>query len=184
MRSPRRNASTILIRAWPGANDALQARLDSAFNAAGVYVSASGGDLTQWNVAEGAGQRLLSVRVNGDALALLGDQPDFAVGGAFSAERSFTSAQAATGVSDDVTALLSDQSVSITINTIWGERTISATLDPGDPRTLESAALRLNEALAAQGYDVGVAATELSGGGAGLRIVTGASNSVRGVVGD
>ncbi|MBK8542419.1 MAG: hypothetical protein IPL62_01930 [Caulobacteraceae bacterium] len=128
-------------------NDALQARLDSALNAAGVYVSASGGDLTQWNVAEGAGQRLVSVSVNGDALALSGDQPGLAVGGAFSAQRSFTSAQAATGISDDVTALLSDQSVSVTLDTIWGSRTISATLQPGDPRTLESAALRLNEAL-------------------------------------
>ncbi len=162
-------------------NDALQARLDSALNAAGVYVSASGGDLTQWNVAEGAGQRLVSVSVNGDALALSGDQPGLAVGGAFSAQRSFTSAQAATGISDDVTALLSDQSVSVTLDTIWGSRTISATLQPGDPRTLESAALRLNEALSAAGYDAGVVATDLSGGGAGLRLVTGSSNSVRGV---
>ena len=35
------------------------------------------------------------------------------------------------------------------LGTAWGERTVSATLAPGDPRTLESAALRLNEALAA-----------------------------------
>src|SRR5690606_15052467 len=107
--------------------------------------------------------------------------PTLGLGGAFSAERSFTSTAAATGVSDDVAALLGDDTVSISIDTIWGQRTISATLDPADPRTLESAALRLNEALAAQGYDVGVAATELSGGGASLRVVTGASHTVRGV---
>ncbi|HYD74099.1 MAG TPA: hypothetical protein VEF55_13255, partial [Candidatus Binatia bacterium] len=46
---------------------------------------------------------------------------------------------------------------------------------------LESAALALNEALAAAGYDLGVAAVALSGGGAGLRVVTGASHTVRGV---
>lgn len=162
-------------------NAALQARLDAALNAAGVYVSAPGGDLTQWNVAEGAGQRLVSVTVNGDALALQADQPALAVGGAFSAQRSFTSAQAATGVGDDVPALLSDQNVSITLDTIWGPRTISTTLQPGDPRTLESAALRLNEALAAAGYDAGPVATNLSDGGAGLRVVTGSSNTIRGV---
>jgi len=162
-------------------NAALQARLDAALNEAGVYVSAPGGDLSQWNVAEGAGQRLVSVTVNGDALSLEADQPTLAVGGAFSAQRSFTSAQAATGVGDDVASLLSDQNVSITLNTIWGARTISATLQPGDPRTLESAALRLNEALAAAGYDAGLVATNLSGGGAGLRVVTGSSNTVRGV---
>jgi len=162
-------------------NAALQARLDSALNAAGVYVSAPGGDLSQWHVAEGAGQRLVSVSVNGDALSLEADQPALAVGGAFSAQRSFTSGQAATGVGDDVAALLSNQNVSITLDTIWGPRTISATLQPGDPRTLESAALRLNEASAAQGYDAGLVATNLSGGGAGLRVVTGSSNTVRGV---
>ncbi|MEZ5956221.1 MAG: hypothetical protein R3C27_03290 [Hyphomonadaceae bacterium] len=162
-------------------NAALQARLDAALNEAGVYVSAPGGDLTQWNVAEGAGQRLVSVSVNGDPLTLEADQPALAVGGAFSAQRSFTSALAATGVSDDVPALLSDQNVSITLDTVWGEHTIDAALQPGDPRTLESAALRLNEALAAQGYDVGLVATNLSGGGAGLRVVTGSSNTVRGV---
>ena len=151
-------------------NDALQARLDAALNAAGVYVSAPGGDLTEWKVAEGAAQRLVSVSVNGDALTLQGDAPAFAVGGAFSAQRSFTSAQAATGVSDDVAALLSDQTVSVTLDTIWGARTISATLQPGDPRTLESVALRLNEALAAGGYDAGLTATNLSGGGVGLRL--------------
>jgi hypothetical protein len=121
------------------------------------------------------------VRNSGDALALEADAPTLGLGGAFTAERSFTSSQAATGVADDVTSLLSDDNVSITINTIWGQRTISATIEPGDPRTLESAALRLNEALAAQGYDVGVAATALSDGGAGLRVVTGASHTVRGV---
>ncbi|MEZ5961365.1 MAG: hypothetical protein R3C30_13215 [Hyphomonadaceae bacterium] len=162
-------------------NAALQARLDAALNEAGVYVGAPGGDLSQWNVAEGVGQRLVSVTVNGDALTLEADQPTFAVGGAFSAQRSFTSAQAATGVSDDVAALLSDQNVSITLDTIWGARTINATLDPGDARTLESAALRLNEALAAAGYDAGLVATDLAGGGAGLRIFTGSSNTVRGV---
>lgn len=155
-------------------------RLDAALNAAGVYVSASS-DLTEWSAAESAGQRLVSVSINGDTLTLEGAAPGFALGGAFSAERSFTSAQMATGVSDDVASLLLDQSVSITFSTIWGERTVSATLDPGDPRTLESVALRLNEALTTAGYDVGVAATALSGGGAGLRVVTGASHTVRNV---
>ncbi len=162
-------------------NAALQARLDAELNAAGVYVSAPGGGLTQWKVAESAGQRLVSVTVNGDALALEGDQPALAVGGAFSAQRSFTSAEAATGVSDDVAALLSDQNLSITLDTIWGPRTFNAALQPGDPRTLESAALRLNEALAAAGYDAGLVATNLAGGGAGLRVVTGSSNTIRGV---
>ncbi len=168
--------------AAPGEWNALfQDRLDAALNAAGVYVSASGGDLTHWSVAESSGQRLVSVSVNGDAIALQGDEPGFGLGGAHGATRSFTSANAATGISDDVAALLSDQTVSITFNTLWGERTVSATLEPGDPRTLESAALRLNEALAAQGYDLGVVATALSGGGAGLRVVSGASNTVRSV---
>jgi hypothetical protein len=162
-------------------NAALQARLDTALNEAGVYVSAPGGDLTQWHVAESAGQRLVSVSVNGDALALEAGQPALGVGGLFTAQRSFTSAQAATGVGDDVAALLGDQNVSVTLDTIWGPRTISATLQSGDPRTLESAALRLNQALAAQGYDAGLVATNLSGGGAGLRVVTGSSNSIRGV---
>ena len=162
-------------------NAALQARLDAELNAAGVYVSAPGGDLAQWNIAEGAGQRLVSVTVNGDVLALEGDQPALAVGGAFSAQRSFTSAEAATGVSDDVAALLSDQNVSITLDTIWGARTFNAALQPADPRTLESAALRLNEALAAAGYDAGLVATNLAGGGAGLRVITGSSNTIRGV---
>ncbi|MEZ6024539.1 MAG: hypothetical protein R3C16_14230, partial [Hyphomonadaceae bacterium] len=105
----------------------------------------------------------------------------FGLGGAFSAQRSLTGALAATGVSDDVPALVSDQSVSITFDTSWGQRTVSAVLDPGDARTLESAALRLNEALAAEGYDLGLAAVALSGGGASLRAVTGASATVRGV---
>jgi hypothetical protein len=168
--------------AGPGQWNALfQDRLDAALNAAGVYVSASGGDLNQWNVAEGTGQRLVSVKINGDALTLEGDAPAFAVGGAFSALRSFTSAQAATGVSDDVATLLSDQNVSITLDTVWGQRTISAVLQPGDPRTLESVALRLNEAISAAGYDAGLAATALAGGGAGLRVVAGSSSTVRGV---
>ncbi|WP_135210519.1 hypothetical protein [Vitreimonas flagellata] len=168
--------------AGPGEwNAVLQDRLNAALNEAGVYLAAPGGDLSSWQIAEGSGQRLLSVTVNGDAVALEADAPTLGLGGAFTAERSFTSSQAATGVADDVTSLLSDDNVSITINTIWGERTISAALEPGDPRTLESAALRLNEALAAQGYDVGVAATALSDGGAGLRVVTGASHTVRGV---
>lgn len=168
--------------AGPGEWNALfQDRLDAALNAAGVYVSADSADVTQWSVAEGAGQRIQSITVNGDALSLSASDPTFAVGGAFSAERSFTSTQAATGVGDDVASLLSDQNVSITFNTVWGERTVAATLEPGDPRTLESAALRLNEALAAQGYDLGVVATALSGGGAGLRAVSGASHTVSGV---
>lgn len=158
----------------------LQARLDAALNEAGVYV-AGDSTLTQWRTAEGAGHRLLSVSVNGDALTVTADAPSGGVGGAFSVVRSFTGAEAATGVSDDVAALLSDQTVAITFNTAWGERTVSATLDPGDPRTLESAALRLNAALAAQGYDLGVEAVALSGGGAGLRAVTGTSHMVRGV---
>lgn len=158
-----------------------QDRIASALNAAGVYVGASSGDLTQWSVAEASGQRIQSVTINGDAQTLTATQPSFGLGGAQSAERSFTSAQAATGVSDDVAALLSDDNVSISFTTPWGQRTVSAALQPGDPRTLESAALRLNEALAAQGYDLGVAATALSGGGAGLRVVTGGSHTVRGV---
>lgn len=162
-------------------NAALQARLDAALNEAGVYVGAAGGDLTQWQVAEASGQRLVSVSVNGDALALEASAPALGIGGAFSAERSFTSANAATSTTDDVAALLSDQTVSITFDTIWGARTVSANLESGDPRNLESAALRLNEALAAQGYDVGVAATALSGGGAGLRVISGASHNVRGI---
>src|SRR5690606_17933614 len=94
---------------------------------------------------------------------------------------SFTSAEAAPGVSDDVAALLSDQNVSITLDTIWGPRTFNAALQPADPRTLESAALRLNEALAAAGYDARLGATNLARGGAGLRVITGSSNTIRGV---
>ncbi|HVK80378.1 MAG TPA: hypothetical protein VM915_07175, partial [Verrucomicrobiae bacterium] len=170
--------------AGPGQwNAVLQDRLNAALNEAGVYMAAPGGDLSTWQIAEGSGQRLLSVSVNGDAVALEAQAPALGLGGAFTAERSFTSSQAATGVGDDVAALLGNDTVAITLNTIWGARTISATLEPGDPRTLESAALRLNEALAAQGYDAGVVATALSDGGAGLRVVTGASHSVRGVTG-
>ena len=89
--------------------------------------------------------------------------------------------QAAGGVSEDVTTLLADQNVSIAFMTPWGAQSVNAVLQPGDPRTLESAALRLNEALAAAGYDLGVAAVSLSGGGAGLRVVTGGSHTIRGV---
>jgi hypothetical protein len=160
---------------------AFQGRLDQALNAAGVYVAAAAGDLSTWSVAESAGQRIQSVSINGAPLTLEGAAPAFGLGGAFSAARSFTSAQAATGVSDDVPALVADQAVSITIETIWGARTVSAALQAGDPRTLESTALRLNEALAAEGYDLGLAAVALSGGGAGLRAVSGASHSLRGV---
>jgi len=168
--------------AGPGEWNALfQDRLDAALNAAGVYVAADSNDLTQWSVAEGAGQRIQSISVNGDTVALSGDEPSFGLGGAFAASRSFTGAEAATGVADDVAALLSDDAVSITFNTVWGERTVSAQLQPGDARTLESAALRLNEALAAEGYDLGVVTTALSGGGAGLRAVAGASHTVSGV---
>ncbi|GAM99647.1 regulatory protein FlaEY [alpha proteobacterium U9-1i] len=160
-----------------------KARLDEALNAAGVYVSAEGADLSEWRVAEGAGQRIAAIRINGDTQTLSGAAPSGGVGGAFAPERSFTSAGAATAIDDEVSALVSDPNVSVTFNTVWGARTVSANLEPGDPRTLESAALRLNEALAAAGYDVGVAATALSGGGAGLRVLTGSSHTVRGVSG-
>ncbi|MBC7769691.1 MAG: hypothetical protein H7124_12995 [Phycisphaerales bacterium] len=169
--------------AAPGEWNAMfQDRLDAALNAAGVYVGATSNDLAQWSVAEGAGQRIQSLTINGDALSFSANDPAAASGGAFSAERSFTSGQAAAaGVADDVAALISDQTVSISFDTVWGQRAVSATLQPGDPRTLESAALRLNEALAAQGYDLGLVATPLSGGGAGLRAVTGASHTINGV---
>lgn len=160
-------------------NALLQARLDEALNAAGVYVSAASGDLAQFAAAEGAGHRLVSVSVNGAPLALEADAPALGLGGAFAVERSFTSAEAANGVADDVGALLDDPNVSMTFGTVWGERTVGVQLQPGDPRTLESAALRLNEALAAQGYDLGVAAVALAGGGAGLRVVAGSSHTVR-----
>ena len=160
---------------------AFQARLDTALNAAGVYVGAEGADLTSWRAAEGAGHRIASISINGDALTLSSAAPAFATGGAFGAERSFTSAAGANDVDEEIAALVSDPNVSITFGTVWGERTISASLQGGDPRTLESAALRLNEALAAAGYDLGVAATDLSGGAAGLRIVAGASHTIRGV---
>ncbi|MBL8542435.1 MAG: hypothetical protein JNJ63_01370 [Hyphomonadaceae bacterium] len=163
---------------WSGA---FQDRLNAALNAAGLYMSADGADLTQWRTAEGSGQRLSSIKINGDTLTLQSADPGAGLGGASAAQRSFTSAQAATGVSDDVAALLGNQTVSITLDTLWGQRTITASLQGGDPATLESAALRLNEALAAQGYDAGVVATALSGGGAGLRVVTGSSNTVRAI---
>lgn len=157
-----------------------QDRLNTALNEAGVYVSASA-DLTTWTTAEGAGHRIKSVTINGDAQTLTADAPTMGLGGAFSAERSYTSAQAAGAVDEDIPALQGNQNVSITFDTVWGQKTVSATLQIGDPPTLESAALRLNEALAAQGYDLGVVATEV-GSGAGLRIVSGASHSVRGEV--
>ncbi len=159
-------------------NAVFQQRLNDALNAAGVYVSADTSDLSQFTVAESTGQRLLSVTVNGAAVSYDADAPSFGLGGAFDARRSFTSAQAATGVSDDAPALIANDTVAITFDTVWGARTISAQLQPGDPKTLESAALRLNEALQAAGYDLGVAATPLSGGGAGLRLVTGSTDTV------
>ncbi len=168
--------------AGPGElNAVLKARIDEALNAAGVYVSADAADLAQWTVAEGAGQRIASINVNGDPLTLAAASPAYGLGGAFSAERSFTGAAAATGVGDDLAALLGDPTMSITFDTPWGVRTVTASLAPGDPRTLESAALRLNEALAAAGYDLGVAAVALSGGGASLRAVAGSTHSVRAV---
>lgn len=159
----------------------LQARLDRALNEAGVYVSAASPDLRNWAVAEGAGQRLVAVRINGDALALSGAPPSISLGGAHSAERSFTGDQAASSTSAEVAALVLDPAVGLIFDTVWGPRSVSATLQPSDARTLESAALRLNEALASQGYDLGVAAVDLSGAGAGLRIVSGASRTVRDV---
>ncbi|MEQ1618628.1 MAG: hypothetical protein ABL883_09835 [Terricaulis sp.] len=164
-------------------NSMFQDRLDAALNAAGVYVGASGADLAHWSAGEAAGHRIASISINGDSLSLEAAAPAMGVGGAFSNERSFTSAEAASGVSDVVSAFVSDQSLAITFGTIWGERTVSASLELGDPHTLESAALRLNQALATQGYDLGVAATALSGGGAGLRMVAGGSHSIR-VVGN
>jgi hypothetical protein len=158
-----------------------QDRLDGALNEAGVYLAASGGALSTWQVAEGTGQRLASVTINGAPMLLTGAAPGFGLGGAHASARSFTSAAAASSISDDVAALLLDDSVSVTFTTVWGERTVPATLAPSDPRSLQSAALRLNEALAAQGYDLGVAAVALSGGGAGLRLVTSAFGGVRGV---
>ncbi|HCK83198.1 MAG TPA: hypothetical protein DHW63_01345, partial [Hyphomonadaceae bacterium] len=163
---------------WSGV---FQERLDTALNVAGVYVDAQGGDLVNWAASEAAGHHIKSVSINANVLSLAGAPPALGIGGAFSVERSFTSAQAATGVSDDVTALLNDQTVAITFGTVWGEKTVSATLEAGDPRTLESAALRLNAALANAGYDMGVEAVALSGGGAGMRVIAGASHSIRAV---
>ncbi len=162
-------------------NAVFQDRLDAALNDAGVYLSANGGTLSDWQIAEGTGQRLASVSVNGSPLALTGAPPAFGLGGAHAAARSFTSAQAATGVSDDVAALLLNDTVSVTFATVWGAHTVSASLQPSDARSLESAALRLNEVLAEEGYDLGLAAVALSGGGAGLRLVSGGFGGVRGV---
>ncbi len=164
-------------------SSAFQDRLDAALNAAGVYVGVSGADLAHWTAAETAGHRIASVSINGDALTLEATAPGLGIGGAFSVERSFTSAEAASGISDLVSAFASDTSVAISFATIWGERTVSAFLDPGDPQTLESAALRLSEALATQGYDLGVVATALASGGAGLRVVAGPSHTIRAVDG-
>ncbi|WP_395647921.1 hypothetical protein [Terricaulis sp.] len=163
----------------PGAwAQVFQDRLDAALNAAGVYVGAQGGDLTHWRAAEDSGQRIQSISVNSNVLALNATAPA-SVGGAFGEERSFTSAQAAAATTDDVAALISDPTVSITFDTIWGQKTIAASLQSGDARTLESAALRLNEALAAAGYDLGAQAAVNGGGGAGLRIVSGGSHTIR-----
>ncbi|MBY0563793.1 MAG: hypothetical protein K2P58_06350 [Hyphomonadaceae bacterium] len=156
-----------------------QTRLSEALNEAGVYVGSLSADLTQWRASEGAGHRIESITINGGSLTLSSPAPSFALGGAFSATRSSTSAEAATGVADTMASLVSDPNVSITFDTVWGSRTVSAALQVGDARSLESAALRLNEALAAQGYDLGLAAVALSGGGAGLRVVIGGSHSVR-----
>jgi len=154
----------------------LKARIDEALNAAGLYVGAND-DLSQWQASESASQRIASLTINGQAQTLETQTPG-AIGGAFSVTRSFTSAEAATGVADEVADLVSDPTASITFTTVWGEKTVSTTLDPGDPRTLESAALRLNEELARQGYDLGVEATALSGGGAGLRVVAGETGTI------
>lgn len=159
-------------------SSAFQDRLDAALNQAGVYVGAQGDDLAQWSVAEDSGQRIKSISVNGNALSLTAEQPAQGLGGAFSVERSFTSAQAATGISDPIAALSGDQNVSITFDTVWGAKTVSATLDPGDPQTLDSVALRLNQALSDAGYDLGVEGVDLAEGGSGLRIVSGASHTI------
>jgi len=158
-----------------------QERLQSALNAAGVYVGATSADLSQWAAAEGAGHRIASITINGDALTLSGAAPSLALGGAFSAERSFTSAQGGSATNASIADLVSDPTVAITFDTAWGARTVSASLEPGDARTLEAAALRLNEALAAEGYDLGVVAVDLSGAGSGLRAVTGISHTIRNV---
>ncbi|MES1199016.1 MAG: hypothetical protein ABUS48_03455 [Pseudomonadota bacterium] len=155
-----------------------QDRLNTALNKAGVYVGAVGDDLSQWQVAEDTGAHVASISINGNALTLTGEQPAQALGGALSVERSFTSAQAATATTDDIAALATDQNVSITFGTAWGQKTVSATLDPLDPQNLESVATRLNQALSDAGYDVGVEAVDLSGGGSGLRVVTGASHTI------
>lgn len=156
-----------------------QDRIATALNAAGVYVGASG-DLTTWSAAEDAGQRIQSITINGDAQTFGADAMG-GLGGAFSEERSFTSASAASATTDDVSALLSNGAVSVTFDTVWGQKTVAASLELGDPPTLGSAALRLNAALSAAGYDVGVEAAANGSGGAGLRFVTGDSHTVRNV---
>ncbi|MGE3143317.1 MAG: hypothetical protein AB7L65_08340, partial [Hyphomonadaceae bacterium] len=162
-------------------NDLFQQRLNTALYQAGVYVESDGGDLSRFKAAEGAGQRIASVTVNGQAVSYAADAPAFGVGGAFDASRSFTSAAGAASENDDAQALIDAPSVSISFNTVWGAKTVSAALQPGDPPTLANAAVRLNEALAAAGYDLGVAAVPLAGGGASLRAAVGASATITGV---
>ncbi|MGE3142954.1 MAG: hypothetical protein AB7L65_06505, partial [Hyphomonadaceae bacterium] len=156
----------------PGQWDPIfQARLDAALNAAGIYAASNA--LSDFTIAEGAGQRLKSVTVNGLDISYEAANPQ----STFGAVRSFASETLTAATNDELAALVSDPSISITLETVWGQRTISANLELGDPRTLESAALRLNEALAAAGYDAAIEAAGLSGG-AGLRIVTGQSFTV------
>ncbi|MBL8549467.1 MAG: hypothetical protein JNJ73_05740 [Hyphomonadaceae bacterium] len=158
-------------------SSALQAKIDAALNAAGVYAASD--SLNSFVVAEGAGQRLKSVVINGQTIDYDGAAPG-AGGGAFGELRSSSSASLAATTTDTLASLTSDPSASITFQTIWGEKTISAALQGGDARDLETMALRLNEALAAEGYDLSVEAASVAGG-AGLRFVTGASFSVSNV---
>ncbi|MDX2235923.1 MAG: hypothetical protein NW203_00025 [Hyphomonadaceae bacterium] len=159
----------------------LQTRLNDALNAAGVYVGANAADFSSFIALDGAGDRIASVTINGAPVTYVAQAPSGGVGGAYASVRSATSASLAASGSASVSALVSNDAVSVTLDTMWGVRTISTNLQPGDPRTLESAALRLNEALAAQGYDAGVVVAAISGGGTGLRVVSGASFSVRGL---
>ncbi len=153
---------------------AFQARLDEALNAAGIYAASD--SLAAITIAEDSGQRLKSVVVNGVTFDYAASAPAV-LGGAFAAQRTFAADGLATTTTDTLASLTNDPIVSLTLDTIWGERTVTASLEAGDPRTLESAALRLNEALAAAGYDVGVEAADLAVG-AGLRIVAGASSTI------
>lgn len=155
---------------------ALQARLDQALNAAGIYASSD--SLNAFTFAEASGQRLKSVTINGQDVAYTAQVA--ANGGAFDEVRSLSSDQIAAQTNDVLGSLTSDPSISLTFDTIWGERVISANLEPGDPRTLESAAQRLNEAIAAAGYDISVEAANLAVG-AGLRFATGSSFTVSNV---